>query len=386
MENLFISNLNKKDVNHFTTDFGLKFRKKHDKAIKNIYSKLTSTKIIMENICDMSDDEYFSNLSLEHIPVTNYDLTDKKNGTTIVVERYPKLDDDESYIFVGNHSCPEDIETMLKIIDRNAYLVLGSVESLKYDKEMYASWLVGMIVFDILNEKERKDLMPKMERVLKTNSILIFPEGSHNYSPNEIINPLFDGPVNLALNTGKKIVPVTQYRDNENNVAFVDVGNPIDIRNVYAPVSRYYPFKTDNEKYRIKSLSSYLRDKMATSNYALISRHAYKLRREDYDSYDEILSKYQKDVADDVFSKLKWRHDVFDAEYLTKKNEDVREYNDVAKTISNLRLSESTLKNTLINNRYYVNLENLIEKEDVPTFMRNEWIKRQNNKVLVKKK
>ena len=31
----------------------------------------------------------------------------------IVVERYPKLDKEESYIFVGSHVCPEDIETML---------------------------------------------------------------------------------------------------------------------------------------------------------------------------------------------------------------------------------------------------------------------------------
>ena len=36
------------------------------------------------------------------------------------VERYPKLNKDEPYIFVCNHTCPEDIETILNVLDRNA--------------------------------------------------------------------------------------------------------------------------------------------------------------------------------------------------------------------------------------------------------------------------
>ena len=56
------------------------------------------------------------------------------------------------------------------------------------------------------------------ERVLtiirtQTQSILIFPEGSHNYDLNRLIKPLYDGPVNLALKTGKKIVPVALVFD-----------------------------------------------------------------------------------------------------------------------------------------------------------------------------
>ncbi len=47
-----------------------------------------------------------------------------------------------------------------------------------------------------------------------------------------MIKPLYDGPVNLALKTGKKIVPVALVKDYENNVAYLDVGNPIDVRNL----------------------------------------------------------------------------------------------------------------------------------------------------------
>lgn len=36
MKNLFISNLDKKDVNHFTSDLGLLLRKKADKPFKKL--------------------------------------------------------------------------------------------------------------------------------------------------------------------------------------------------------------------------------------------------------------------------------------------------------------------------------------------------------------
>ena len=129
------------------------------------------------------------------------------------MERYPKLDKDESYVVVGSHVCPEDIETMLNIIDRNAYLILGSVENLNYNPEVYLSWLHGLIVFNVLDQEERSDLPAKMERVLQTQSIMIFQEGSHNYDLNQLLKPLDDGRVNLALKTGTQLVPVVLYKD-----------------------------------------------------------------------------------------------------------------------------------------------------------------------------
>lgn len=242
-------------------------------------------------------------MSLKQIPCSSSPLSKKKNANNIVLERYPHLEKDESYIFVGNHTCPEDIEIMLNIIDRNTYLILGSVETLKYNPEAYLTWLNGMIVFDILEEKSRKDLIPKMERVLKTNSILIFPEGSHNYHPNKLINNLFDGPVNLSLKTGKKIVPISLVRDGRNSVSYIDVGNPIDVCNLHLNIEYYYPRGEDNEKYRIKSISSYLRDKMTTAVYYLVARHIDSIGRSDY---EDIERHFIEEYVNDTFSKLNW--------------------------------------------------------------------------------
>ena len=131
MKNLFITNLHKKDVNHFTTNIGLFLRRRLDKPFKKLCNLFTNATIIrVEHETSQSDEEYFERLECLPIPDSAYPLSTKKNANNIVLERYPALDKNESYIFVWNHTCPEDIETMLNIIDRNAYLILGSIETL----------------------------------------------------------------------------------------------------------------------------------------------------------------------------------------------------------------------------------------------------------------
>lgn len=342
-----------------------------NKPFKKLCNIFTNANIIrVKNDNYLSDEEYYSHLDLRQIPCSFYPLSKKKKANNIVLERYPHLEKDENYIFVGNHTCPEDIETMLNIIDRNTYLILGSIETLKYNPDAYLTWLNGMIVFDILEEKSRKDLILKMERVLKTNSILIFPEGSHNYNPNKLINNLFDGPVSLAMKSGKKIVPISLVRNGKNSVSYIDVGNPIDVCNLHLNVEDYYPREEDNEKYRIKSISSYLRDKMATAVYYLTVRHSDLIERSDY---EDIEGYFINEYVNDTFSKLKWKHDVFEAEYLTKKSKTDQEYEEVVQTFSNLKLNKKVLAETSLDNREYVLKEVNLKKHDVVSNMRKKF-------------
>ncbi len=371
MRNLFITNLHKKDVNHFTTDTGLLLRRKLDKPFKKACNLFTNANIIRVNGTEgVTDEEYYRNLSLEQVSRKNYPLSAGKRANNVVVERYPQLKKDESYIFVGNHTCPEDIETMLNIIDRNTYLILGSDEVLKYDPEMYLSWLNGMIVFNTLNTQMRKDLMPKMERVLRTNSILILPEGSHNHHPSNLINPLFDGPINLALKTGRKIVPICLVRDEEHRVSYIDVGNPIDVTTVQVKVQDYYPREAESEKYRIKALSAYLRDKMATSVYYLIARHIDSLKRAEWRDIELV---FIEEYVDDAFRKLKWRHDVFDAEYLVKKTQADKEYEETIRTLGELRIEPKVIRETGLDSRYWIRKVRYLEREYVAGNMRKRF-------------
>lgn len=372
MKNPFISDLDKKDVNHFTSDLGLFLRKKADKPFKKLLQIFTRANIIrMDKDTNLTDEEYFSRLELRSVPHFRYPLSKKKNVNNVVLERYPALDREESYIFVGNHTCPEDVETMLGILDRNAYLILGSVELIKYDPEAYLAWLNGMIAFDTLDKTERKELLPKMERVLKTNSILIFPEGSHNYHPNKLINDLFDGPVNLALRTGKKIVPVILFRDEAHRIYYIDVGNPIDVGALSLNTNEYCLGEEESEKYRIKVLSSYLRDKMATAVYHLMARHSEPIKRSNHEDMEgECIAAY----VEETFTKLKWQHNVFEAEYITKKNKSDREYDEVVRTLSRLRLKKKVLNQTGLYSREYVLKEMDLERKDVISNLRKRFM------------
>lgn len=261
---------------------------------------------------------------------------------------------------------------MLNIIDRNAYLVLGSIETLQYNPEAYLIWLNGMIVFDILDAASRKALMSKMGRVLQTNSILIFPEGSHNYHPNKIVNHLYDGVIRLALETGKKIVPVSLVRDGEHNVSYIDVGNPIDVKKLTLNDSEYCKDEEEPEKAKIKALTAFLRDKMATSVYHLIARHAMPMCRK---SYEDIEQYFIERYVNDSFAKLKWKHDVFEAEFLTKKTKDDQSYEEVVRTLSELRLNNRVLRDTRLDNREYVLLARDLERKDVVRNMRERFFK-----------
>lgn len=379
MKNLFISDLHNKDTDHFTSDLGLTIRRKLDKPFKKMCNVFTNANIIKLNQGEgLSDEEYFEGLSLDYIPLDNYPI--KKNKNNIVVERYPELNPDEPYIFVCNHTCPEDIETVLNVLDRNAYLILGSIESLQYNPEMYLSWLNGMVPFDIMDKKQRKEVLIKMRRVLKSNSILIFPEGSHNYSPNMLINNLFDGPVNLALQTNRKIVIVTLIKDMENNTSYIDVGNPIDIKELDINMDGEYSTDEEIEKHYVKGATSIIRDKMATSVYHIISRHFKPLNRGKHNDIEEELRMEKIKYA---FKKLKWDRDVFDAEYLIKETKEEKEQKEVTKTLSDLAL-DSIMQNGLRGQEWILSQIDL-ENKNVVNRMRKYWKETKSKTKILKK-
>ena len=61
-DNLFISKLNEKDVNHFTSDIGLFLRRKCDVPYKLVAHKICNVHILkLQADSTLSDEEYFNN-------------------------------------------------------------------------------------------------------------------------------------------------------------------------------------------------------------------------------------------------------------------------------------------------------------------------------------
>ena len=68
-KNLFINQLNTKDVDHFTTDTGLFLRRKTNGAFRKLCNIFTNATIIREDTPDYaSDEEYYGNLKPDRIP------------------------------------------------------------------------------------------------------------------------------------------------------------------------------------------------------------------------------------------------------------------------------------------------------------------------------
>ena len=72
----------------------------------------------------------------------------------------------------------------------------------------------------------------------------------------------------------------------------------------------------------------------------------------------------------DTFRKLNWKHDVFEAEYLTKKTDEEREYEAAVRLLSSLCLKKNVLKETSLNSREYIQKELDLDKKNVAENLR----------------
>lgn len=81
-------------------------------------------------------------------------------------------------------------------------------------------------------------------------------------------------------------------------------------------MDREFSLDEEAEKYYADSLSTSLRDRMATAVCHIAAKYFEPLAREKYCNIEEHLRMIK---IKDAFEKLKWDRDVFDAEYLIKR-------------------------------------------------------------------
>ena len=190
MKNYGLQKFKKSNVDNFTSDIGIKIRRKINPFLRPILKMATKGNIIIDS--------------------------------------YPKLDDNKPYIFVSTHYFVEDAIANLSSIDRNAYALFGTTDQLEVNKEVYFAWLNGFIYVDRLNEESRKSALLKMERILKNgSSVLIYPEGGFNNTDNLLCLKLFASPYYLSLMTNCLVVPITPFLVDQN--IYIRVGEPLDL-------------------------------------------------------------------------------------------------------------------------------------------------------------
>lgn len=244
----------------------------------------------------------------------------------LIVDRYPKLEQNKAYIFTSLHRFVEDAIANLSMIDRNAYLLFGTTDQLEVNVEMYAAWLNGFIYVNRLDPQSRQDAITKMIRVLNNgNSVLLYPEGGFNNTENLLCQKLFASPYILSKETGAEVVPIAPFYEFGSNKIFMNVGNPIDL-SIY------------NDK---RKALEYLRDILSTLMYENIERHSTPVSRRNLGKDPRMF--FMRERCQE-YLKTRWTRDVWEEELTRYLDKDDKEMLSVLESMDDIIITKENAK------------------------------------------
>lgn len=315
MKNKGLKNVKISNVDNFTTDTGMKLRRVIGKPLRKILKMAA--------------------------------------GKKVVIDRYPKLEKDEQYIFASTHYFNEDIIAGMAAIDRSAYALIGTTDQVDNNPLMYAAWLYGLIYVDRNDPESRKQSVLKMEKVLNNgSSVIMFPEGGWNNTENLLCQRLFAGPYVLSQLTGKKVVALSTFSDPESDTIHVMASDPIDMTNM-----------SKEEALEL------LRDTMATMMYEEIEKYSTPYERSKY--YEDIHMQHMESRRKE-YLKEKWTRDVWDEELTVYKPKHITTAEEVRASLDNVHIDE---KNAYIFAPILARREE-DKKYDFKRYMKKNWNKK----------
>ncbi|MBE5827230.1 MAG: hypothetical protein E7307_11400 [Butyrivibrio sp.] len=178
-------------------------------------------------------------------------------------------------IYCPTHIGGVDIEMSFLAIQVPCWLVLGDPRELYRSIDGFLLQANGVILMDVSFKEDRIAAKAQMKDLLnKGGNLLLFPEGVQNISPNALVNPLFPGAVDLAIECNADIVPIALCR--ASNRYYANIGENIS-----------YEGCDHEEKYK---LTEELRNKIATLKWEIIESIPGIRRRDVKEaSYEEFL-------------------------------------------------------------------------------------------------
>ena len=143
---------------------------------------------------------------------------------------------DEPVIFVPNHGFRDDVLGTMIAAERPTYALCASLPLFYNTFDGILLYNSGIILTNRKIKSNKKSSMNKAKMLLQNGGSLIFyPEGVWNKTPNKLHIPLWNGVFKLAKETGVKIVPVVHYIkdpsytiDKNDNSFHTLIDDPID--------------------------------------------------------------------------------------------------------------------------------------------------------------
>jgi len=124
-------------------------------------------------------------------------------------------------------------------------------------------------------------------RVLELgSSVIMYPEGTWNKSPNELISGLFPGIYDVAKKSGALVVPVATYRNG---------------KRAYGISEEAFDICSYDREQGIQIL----RDKMATMQYELMEKYGEICSRNEF-PYGKKAEEYWNDFIDELMTQVEF--------------------------------------------------------------------------------
>lgn len=154
-------------------------------------------------------------------------LTRTKVTCKIETENACTLLPDKPIIFVPNHSAFTDTPIALRVTKQRSYIFSGK------QNLAFIDWVFFMLNGVIwVDRKSKEDMAASKDALLeylsKGQSILWFPEGTWNLSPNLLMLPMKWGIIEIARQADAQIVPMALDYDREQNRCRVKFGAPME--------------------------------------------------------------------------------------------------------------------------------------------------------------
>lgn len=292
--------LDPEDMSSFTKE-GIKKRKVFNAIVRRLGPSFLKTKQIIEDRKKLAG-EYFDVEPL-NIP-------------------------DEPVIYVSNHGFRDDILGSILSAGRHAYVMFGSLPQFYNEIEGPLLFGNGVIIVNRKVKESRAASVDKSKSVIENGcSIIIFPEGVWNKSPNQLTLPLWRGAYEIAKQTGAKIVPIVHYikdptltTPKEDNPFHTVVDNPIDVSEM-------------SEKEALEAIS----EKFSTWHFLMMEKYGQTTREEALAGYES-----SQEAWDEQLRLRSKTADKYDFEMETKADYRPKEIvlpEDVFSSIADLELT-----------------------------------------------
>ena len=197
----------------------------------------------------------------------------------VVVNNKSKCRKGNPVIYACNHIGGNEIERAFLVIKKPAYLMLGN-PGILYRSPIWLFMIMnGVISIETLNREDRKvGYQRAVELLTKGGSLLIFPEGAWNVTPNLPVMKTFTGTVRMAKESEREIIPmaVQQYG-----------------KILYYNIGENYSIPCDTEK-SVDELNKELREKLCTLEWEIMEKCSEVLKRETLP--DGYLDMYQSEI------------------------------------------------------------------------------------------